>query len=73
MLADNVAASIKKASGKKVLILDQFNEPDRNVVVIGGTIPDAVLPSGSEPSAIQKEMRTMHLRTIRSPSKAYCD
>lgn len=73
MQADNLAASIKKATGKPVLILDQFNEPDRNVVIIGGTIPEAVLPMGSEPEDIQKELRTMHLRPIRKPSLAYYD
>ena len=73
MLADNVAASLKKASGANVLILDQFNEPDRNVVIIGGTIPEAVLPSGTEPPDIQKELRTMHLRAIRKPVKPYHD
>ena len=71
--ADRLAASLAKASGSRALLLDQFNQPDRNAVIIGGTIPDAVLPRGSEPKFIQDELRTMHLREVRKPVNVYFD
>ena len=73
MLADNVAASLHAASQFPVVILDDLHNPDRNVVIIAGHIPQLTFPCGNEPLAIQRELATMVQRPVRRQATRYYD
>ena len=71
LLPDNVAASVREATGLPVTILDEPDESDRNIIITAGYVSPVNLPVGNESASLQKELKKLSPRAIRWQASAY--
>lgn len=70
LLADHIAAGMTEATGLPVALFDEMQQPDRNIVIVAGAL-SAVLPRGTEPESIRRELEQMKMREVRRQAVAY--